>query len=114
MTLAFGAGVLVLECGYIVHIVKMHFFPSKSTLLLGVDKTNSAYSNDEQERVYQTYKFMTPIPVGSDGRGHTCISHIVKCNIAFKILTTFRNRLEKLSNNFQGRLYQTCKSYHSS
>ena len=58
ITLEFGAGVLVLECGYIVHIVKMHyFFFSKFTLLLGVDKTNSAYSNDEQEMVYQTFKF---------------------------------------------------------
>ena len=105
----------MLECGYIVHIVKMHyFFFSKSTLLLGVDKTNSAYSNDEQERVTKLVNFMTPKAVGSDVRCHTFITHIVKCIITFKILSTFWNTLEKLSNNFQRRLYQNCKSYHPS
>ena len=44
-----GAGVLVLRCGHISHIVKMHyFFNNLSSLLPVIDQTNYVYSIDDQ------------------------------------------------------------------
>ena len=57
-----GAWVLVLGPGHISHIAKMLI---SLTIFLsthvppGIDQTNQACSNDEQERVYQNCKFHT-------------------------------------------------------
>ena len=61
-----GAGVLVLGCGHISHIVKMHyFFKNLSSLLPVIDQTNYVYSIDDQGRVYQNCKFHDPLGRGS-------------------------------------------------
>ena len=62
-----GAGVLVLWCGHLSRIVKMHyFFKNLSSLLPVIDQTNYAYSIDNQGRVYQNCKFHDPRDWGSD------------------------------------------------
>ena len=64
-----GAGVLVLGCGHISHLVKMHyFFKNLSSLLPVIDQTNYVYSIDDQGRVYQNCKFHDPRGWGSDVR----------------------------------------------
>ena len=61
-----GAGVLVLGCGHISHIVKMHyFFKNLSSLLPVIDQTDYVYSIDDQGRVYQNCKFHDPRGRGS-------------------------------------------------
>ena len=53
-----GVGILMLGCGYISHIVKMHYcFKNLSPLLSVIDQTNYVYSKDDQGRVYQNCKF---------------------------------------------------------
>ena len=52
-----GVGTLVLGHG---HIVKIKYFFFSSSLHLGMDQTNSVYSNNEQGRVYQNCKFHDP------------------------------------------------------
>ena len=60
------AGVLMLGCGVISHIVKMHYFFKKiSSLLPCMDKKNKIYSNDDQGRVFQNCKFHDPGGRGS-------------------------------------------------
>ena len=44
--------VLVLVCGHVCYIVKMHFF-FMNLLAFHIFQTNWEYSNDDQERVYQ-------------------------------------------------------------
>ena len=64
-----GAGVLEVRRGDINHIVKILYFLQKSsTLLRGIDQTNYIYSNDDQGRVYQNYKFHDPWDRGSFAR----------------------------------------------
>ena len=70
-------------------------FFSKSTLFLGEDMQTPLTVMMNKSGFTKLINFTTPIPVGSDGRGHICISHIVKCIISFKILSTFRNRFKK-------------------
>ena len=53
-----GAGVLLLGCGHLSHIVKMYYF--FKNLLPVIDQTNYVYSIDDQGRVYQNYKFHDP------------------------------------------------------
>ena len=61
-----GAGVLVLGCGHISHIVKLHyFFKNLLVYFPGIDQTNKVCSNDDQGRVYQSYKFHDPGGRGS-------------------------------------------------
>ena len=63
------ARVLVLGCGHISHIVKMHyFFKNLSSLLPVIDQTNYVYIIDDQGRVYQNCKFQDPRSWGSDVR----------------------------------------------
>ena len=58
------AAILVLGNGYITvsHIVKMHYFFKKSSLLCGVIQTNYLVhtSNNDHGRVYQYCKFRDP------------------------------------------------------
>ena len=64
-----GAGVLVLGCGHISRIVKMHYcFKNLSPLLPVIDQTNYVYSIDDQGRVSQNCKFHAPWGWGSDVR----------------------------------------------
>ena len=56
-----GAVVLVLGCGNISHIVKLH----SSSLFPGIDQTNQVCSNDDQGRVCQNDKFHDPRGRGS-------------------------------------------------
>ena len=63
-----GVGVLVLRCGYISYIVKMHYFFKNlfSTPRHRSDKLSLLnYSYDDQGRVYQNCKFHDP-----RGRGY--------------------------------------------
>ena len=63
-----GAGVLLLGCGHISHIVKMHYlFKKSSSLLPGIDQANYVYSDYEQGRVYQNCYLHDP-----RGRGFLC------------------------------------------
>ena len=69
------ADVLLLWHGHIGHIVKMHIFFEKCSLLRGKDQTNYVYSNDVQGRVYQNYKFHDPRGRGSCARALPCKSY---------------------------------------
>ena len=67
-----GTGVLVLGCGHISHIVKIHFFfKNLSSLLPVIDQTTYVYSIDDQGRVYQNCNFHDPgAGVLMFGHGH--------------------------------------------
>ena len=72
-----GAGVLVLGCGHISHIGKIHyFFINLSSLLPVIDQTNYVYSIDYQGRVYQNCKFHDLRDRGSRARAWPYKSYI--------------------------------------
>ena len=59
-----GAGVLVLWCGHISHILKMHnFFLKCSYLLPGIDQRSYVCRNNDHGRIYQN---------DSQGRAGSC------------------------------------------
>ena len=61
-----GAAVLVLGCGHISHMLKMHnFFKNLSSLLPVINQTKYIYSIHDQGRVYQNCKFHDPWGRGS-------------------------------------------------
>ena len=69
------AGVLVLCCGHISHIVKLHYLVKFFSLLPGIDQTNQVCSNDDQGRVYQNCKFHDPRGRGSYARACPYMSY---------------------------------------
>ena len=83
------AGVLLLECGHISPIVKIHYFSQKSSSLLpGIDQTNYQTVVMTKEGSTKIVNFMTPrAGVLALGRGH--ISHILKMHYFFKNLLLY-------------------------
>ena len=83
-----GAGVFVLGCGHLSHIVKMHYFFKKSSSLLpGIDQTNHGryIVLMTKEGSTEIVNFLTPgAGVLLIGRGH--ISFTIKTHYFFKNL----------------------------
>ena len=69
-----GAGILVIWCAHISHIVKVQYFFS---IHQGTDQTNWGNSNDNQERVYLNWKFNDHWDRVFFLLGHVHIIHIV-------------------------------------
>ena len=90
-----GAGFLVVGCGHISHIVKMHYFFKN---LLSTPKHRSDkldfYSNDSQGRVYQNCNFHDP-----RGRGFCArvwlYKSVVKMHYFFKNLSPLLPGIEQ-------------------
>ena len=81
-----SANIVVLGCGHISRIVKMHYcFKNLSPLLPVIDQTNYVYSIDDQGRVYQNCKFHDPRGWGSDVRAWPYKSLKWICSIFYSI-----------------------------
>ena len=84
-----GTGVLVLGCGHINHIVKMHYFLKNLLLFSGACfRKNKCIVMMTKEGSTQILIFMTPrTGVLVLGRSH--INHIVKMHYSYKNLLLY-------------------------
>ena len=105
-----GVGILVLRCGHISSIVKIHYF-FKNSRLPSTDQSNWGYSNDVWGRVYQNYKFHEP-----EGRD-SCAgawSYSERATLLLFILSILGHESDKLSIKQweQGKVFQDCNFHY--